>query len=67
MNDKKPVDFLKAVEGIKKTQEVEMKEGFRQLRKFYLELLEAGFTMKEAMAYLAALTNPQSNKKNKEE
>ena len=59
MNNEKPVDFLKIVEGMKKTQEVEAKEGFRQLRKFYLELLEAGFTMEEAMAYLAALTKPQ--------
>jgi DNA-directed RNA polymerase delta subunit len=59
-NEKKPVDFLKVVEGIKKTAEAERKEAFKQIREFYLELIENGFTMDEAMAFIAALTR-QSN------
>jgi hypothetical protein len=59
----KTIDFLKVVEGIKENQTVTKKEAFKQLRFFFLELLEAGFTMEEAMAYLAALTRNSSNEK----
>jgi hypothetical protein len=60
---KEPIDFLKVVEGMKKNQTAAEKEAFKQLRLFYLELLEVGFTMEEAMAYLAALTRNSSNEK----
>jgi hypothetical protein len=60
---KAPIDFLKVVEGIKKDQATAQKEAFKQLRIFYLELLESGFTMEDAMAYLAALTRNLSNEK----
>jgi hypothetical protein len=55
MSDK-PIDFLKVVEGIKENQTATTKEAFKQLRFLYLELLEAGFTMEEAMTYLSSLT-----------
>jgi hypothetical protein len=62
MNAKdKTIDFLKVVEGIKNDQATAQKEAFKQLRIFYLKLLESGFTMEEAMAYLAALTRNLSN------
>jgi hypothetical protein len=51
----KTIDFLKVVESIKENETAEKKEAFKQLRFFYLELLEAGFTMEEAMAFLAFL------------
>ena len=53
----KTYDFLKVVEGIKKEKEVSEKEAFKALRKFYLELLEAEFSMEEAMSFLAAICN----------
>ena len=53
---KNPIDFLKVVEGIKKTETEQTKEAFKALRTVYVEMLEAGFTMDEAMAYMAALT-----------
>jgi hypothetical protein len=62
-NEKKPVDFLKVVEGIRKSKEEETKEGFKVMRDFYLQLREADFSMEEAMAFNAAL----AQKKNKEE
>jgi hypothetical protein len=37
-------------------KEEELKEAFKQMRHLYFGLIEAGFTMQEAMAYLAALT-----------
>jgi hypothetical protein len=55
---KEPFDFLKLI------AEVELKAAFKQMRLLYLGLIEAGFTMQEAMAYLAALTrNPSNDKK----
>jgi hypothetical protein len=61
---KEPVDFLKVLNGIEKNKEAELREAFKQLRLMYLNLLEAGFTMEEAMAYLAALTRgPDGEKK----
>jgi hypothetical protein len=56
---KEPIDFLKAIEGIETNKKEKLKEALKQLRFFYLELIEAGFTMQEAMAYLAALTKKQ--------
>jgi hypothetical protein len=53
---KEPIDFLKVIEGIEMSKEEELKEALKQTRFFYLKLIEAGFTMQEAMAYLAALT-----------
>jgi DNA-directed RNA polymerase delta subunit len=53
---KEPIDFLKVIEGIETNKKEELKEALKQLRTFYLELIEAGFTMQEAMAFLAALT-----------
>jgi hypothetical protein len=64
MSDKnKPIDFLKVVDGIKENQTAATKEAFKQLRFLYLELLEAGFTMEEAMVYLSSLTRNSSNDK----
>jgi hypothetical protein len=57
---KNPIDFLKVIEGVKKSQEAELKEAFKQMRIVYLEMMEAGFTADEAMTYLAALTRPSS-------
>jgi hypothetical protein len=55
-DDKKsPIDFLKVIEGIKKSEIEQIKEAFRQMRIMYLELIEAGFTMEEAMAFMAAM------------
>jgi len=59
--DKKTIDFLKVVEEIKKTEIQEMKEGFQLLRNMYLELRDAGFTMEEAMSFIAALCKPPPN------
>jgi hypothetical protein len=61
---KEPVDFLKVVEDIKKNEQEQRKKAFKQIGDFYLELIEAGFTMEEAMAYMAALSKPPpSNEK----
>jgi hypothetical protein len=63
-NEKKePIDFLKLVEGMKMSQEAQLKEALKQTRYFYLELIEAGFTMDEAMAFLAALTRQKQEDK----
>ena len=59
---KEPIDFLKVVEGIKKTEAKQLKEAFRQLRILYLEMIEAGFTKNEAIAYIAAMTKPPIGK-----
>jgi hypothetical protein len=53
---KAPIDFLKVVEGLNENKTAVTKEAFKQLRLLYLELLEAGFTMEEAMTYLSSLT-----------
>jgi len=53
---KAPIDFLKVVEGIKKDEVAAMKEAFKAIRTIYLEMIEAGFSMEEAMVYIAALT-----------
>jgi hypothetical protein len=64
MNAKdKTIDFLKVVEGMKRNKDAEKEESFKQLRTFYLELIKAGFTMEEAMAFLAALIRDSSNEK----
>jgi len=60
---KNPIDFLKAVEGIKKTEEAEKKEAFKQIRGVYLDLLDAGFDMIEAMAFIAAMCKASENDK----
>ena len=57
LNEKEcPNDFLKVVEGIKITEYEQTKEAFKAIRAIYVQMLEAGFTMDEAMAYIAALT-----------
>jgi hypothetical protein len=53
---KEPIDFLKVIQGTEKNKAEELKKAFKQARLLYLGLLEAGFTMEEAMVYLAALT-----------
>jgi len=64
---KAPIDFLKVIEGIKADEKTQLKEAFKQTRTLYLELLDAGFDMIEAMAFIAALwkanSNPDGNKK----
>jgi hypothetical protein len=64
MNDEKrePIDFLKVIEGIKKSEMEQLKEAFKQARVIYLEMIEAGFTMEEAMTFIAALTKQTNNK-----
>jgi len=49
-----PLDYLKKV--ISEQERVEMKKAFKQAREVYLELMDAGFTMFEAFAFMAALT-----------
>ena len=60
---KEPIDFLKVIEGVKATKEEETKEAFKQLRFMYLELLNADFTLEEAMAFLAALIKAGADEK----
>jgi hypothetical protein len=55
-NEKEPDYFRKVFEEIEKNKkEAEKKENFKQLREFYLGLIEAGFTMEEAMTFMAAI------------
>jgi hypothetical protein len=61
---KEPIDFLKVIEGIKKSESEQLKEACKQTRVLYLELIEAGFTMLEAMAFIAALLQ-RGNEKEK--
>jgi hypothetical protein len=60
--NKEPIDFLKIVEGIKKSEAEQLKEDFKKLRLLYLEMIEAGFTMLEAMTYIAVLTRSTNEK-----
>jgi hypothetical protein len=60
---KEPIDFLKLVEGMKMSQEAQLKEALKQMRFLYLEMIEAGFTMAEAMTYLAVLTSQKPEEK----
>jgi hypothetical protein len=60
---KEPIDFLEVIDGIKKNQEAELKEAFKQMRIMYLEMIKAGFTAEEAIIYLAALTRQPSTRK----
>jgi hypothetical protein len=53
---KEPIDFLKVIKGVEKNKKEELKEACKQMRVLYLELINAGFTTAEAMAYLVALT-----------
>jgi len=39
---------------MKKAEEEQRKEAFREMRQFYLYLREAGFTMEEAFAFMVA-------------
>lgn len=66
MTEKKrePVDFLKVVEGIKADQMTLRKQALKEMRDFYLALIEAGFSLEEAMAFIAALVKtPQEGNK----
>jgi hypothetical protein len=59
---KEPIDFLKVIQGIEKNKAEELEEAFKQARLLYLGLIEAGFTMEEAMTFLATLTRGSPNK-----
>jgi hypothetical protein len=54
--NKEPIDFLKEIKAIEMSNEEKLEGELKQLRGIYLKLIKSGFTMQEAMAYLAALT-----------
>jgi hypothetical protein len=62
---KSPIDFLKVVEGIRADEKAQSKEAYKQMRLLYLELIEAGFDMIEAMAFIAAMCRPPINQNGK--
>jgi hypothetical protein len=59
---KEPLNFLKLVEGIRADEKAQLKEAYKQMRVLYLDLIEAGFDMIEAMALIAAICRPPMDK-----
>jgi hypothetical protein len=59
--EEKTIDFLKVIKGIEIDKEKKLKDAFKQMRFLYIELIKAGFTMQEAMAYLAALSKNEKD------
>jgi hypothetical protein len=53
-----PFDILKTIQGIEvKKKEEELKDALKQLRHYYIGLIESGFTMKEAMTFVVLMLN----------
>jgi hypothetical protein len=54
--EENPAEYFKKI-----IDREELISAYRQLRGMYLQLIEAGCTMQEAMAYLAALSRSEPN------
>jgi hypothetical protein len=65
MKMKESFDFLKTIKGIEMDNEKKkLKESIKKIREFYLELIEAGFSSQEAMAFIAIMKKGNTDNEN---